>query len=169
MIELGCWPGAWLQVLAPRVGLTGAVLGVDIVPVDELPAPVALLQLDFTEEAAPEQIASALGRPADLLVSDAAPKLTGIRDVDQAAMAELYQGALAVADRAAAPTAPLVIKGFPGPESDAFRAELRRRFASVSEVRPEGKRGTSKEFYWVAQPQAPRAKPSRSRRKRRGR
>ena len=133
------------------------MLGVDLQRVDELPPPVMLLELDFTEPAAPEQIAVALGRPADLLVSDAAPKLTGIRDVDRAAQEELYAGALAVADRAAAPGAPLVIKGFPGPEADAFRAELRRRFGSVSEVRPEGKRSTSKEFYWVAQPREQRA------------
>ena len=143
-------------MLAPLVGANGALLGVDLETVDALPPPVTLLQLDFTDPAAPERIAAALGRPADLVVSDAAPKLTGIRDVDRAALAELYAGALAVADRAAAPGAPLVIKGFPGPDADAFRAELRQRFARVSEVRPEGKRSTSKEFYWVALPRSQR-------------
>ena len=48
------------------------------------------------------------------------------------------------------------MKGFPGQESDLFRKELKRRFASVHEVRPEGKRTTSKEFYWVASQAKPR-------------
>ena len=42
------------------------------------------------------------------------------------------------------------MKGFPGQESDLFRKELRRVFAKVDEIRPEGKRASSKEFYWVA-------------------
>ena len=45
------------------------------------------------------------------------------------------------------------MKGFPGPEADRFRKVLKKHFADVSEVRPEAKRITSKEFYWVAKPE----------------
>ena len=154
MVELGCWPGGWLQVLAERVGPDGRVVGVDIEEVEPLAdAPVALLRLDFTEPDAPERIAAALGCPADAVVCDAAPKLSGIRDVDRAALEELWEGALRVADAVLAARGALVLKGFPGPESDALRSTLRRRFGHVSEVRPEGKRNTSKEFYWLATPE----------------
>jgi 23S rRNA U2552 (ribose-2'-O)-methylase RlmE/FtsJ len=44
------------------------------------------------------------------------------------------------------------MKAFPGPEADALRARLRARFGRVAEVRPEAKRSSSKEFYWVAGP-----------------
>jgi 23S rRNA (uridine2552-2'-O)-methyltransferase len=149
VVELGCWPGGWLQVLAEQVGPGGRVLGLDLEAIDPLPPPVETLQLDFTDDGAPERIAEALGRPADALFCDAAPKLSGVRDLDRAALEELGDAALAVAERVLRPGGAIVIKGFPGPEADRFRARLRERFGRVREVRPEGRRATSREFYWV--------------------
>lgn len=152
VVDLGCWPGSWLQVLAERVGPEGRIVGVDIEPVSPLGDPVVVLQLDLTEPDAIDRVAEALGRPADAVLSDAAPKLTGIRDVDRAAIEELYEAALAVAGRVLAPEGSLVVKGFPGPTADAFRKELRRRFPHVAELHLEASRTTSKEFYWLAGP-----------------
>ncbi len=165
MVDLGCWPGAWAQVLAERVGPEGRVVAVDTEPVEQLGPRVTLLRLDVTDPDAPERIAREIGREAAAVFSDAAPKLTGIADVDRAAIDELYAAALRVALRVLAERGSLVVKGFPGPESDRFRGVLRKRFARVHEVRPEGKRQTSREFYWVAGPEPA----SRRRRTRRGR
>jgi 23S rRNA (uridine2552-2'-O)-methyltransferase len=170
VVDLGCWPGGWLQLLAERVGPEGCVLGVDIEPVDAMKPPVVLLELDFAEPEAPERIAEALGGPADAVLSDAAPKLTGVRDVDRAAEEELYEGALRVAERVLRESGALVVKGFPGPEADRFRARLRARYGRVAEVRPEARRRDSKEFYWVAGAEAvkpPRSSKRRTRRARR--
>jgi len=166
VVELGCWPGSWLQILAQRVGSQGVVVGVDLVPVDPLPPPVLTLVGDFCEAGVRESIAEALGGRADLVLSDAAPKLSGIADVDRGAMEELHHAALALCDRVLGEAGSLVMKAFPGPEADSVRTELRRRFARVAEVRPEGKRSTSKEFYWVAGPDAKSGAHSRTRRQR---
>lgn len=152
MVDLGCAPGAWLQVLAEHVGPEGRLLGADLEPVPELDKPVTLLELDITLPEAPERIAQALGRPADAVLSDAAPKLTGIAEVDRAAGEELCLAALRIAERVLDPRGCLVVKGFPGPESDRFRGLLRERFGRARELRPEGKRATSREFYWLAEP-----------------
>ena len=149
VVELGCWPGGWLQLLLERVGESGRVVGVDLAETDALP-PAVVLQLDITESQTLDAIAEALGGSADLVLSDAAPKLSGIRDADRGALEELYAAALGVAEGVLVEGGSLIVKGFPGPEADAFRKELRARFPHVAEVRPEGKRGTSKEFYWVA-------------------
>ena len=168
VIDLGCAPGGWLQVLAARVGDRGRVLGVDSVSLDPLEGPIELLELDFTRADAPDTIARALGESADALLSDAAPKLTGIRDLDRAAGEELYEAVWRVMERTLRPGGALVVKGFPGPEADSFRAALRGRFPRVSEVRPEAKRTTSKEHYWVARSGAePASRRGRGRRPRR--
>ena len=132
--------------------------------VEPLPGPVALLELDFTEPAAAEKIDEALGGPAAAVFCDAAPKLTGIRDVDRAALEEIHLAALRICESVLKPGGSLVLKGFPGPESDGVRELLRRTFGGVSEVRPEGKRSTSKEFYWIARdPLSPPRRPPETR------
>jgi 23S rRNA (uridine2552-2'-O)-methyltransferase len=161
VVELGCWPWSWLQILARRVGPEGTVVGIDLAPVDPLPPPIVTLVGDFCEPGTREAIAKALGGPAELVLCDAAPKLSGIADVDRGAMEELHHAALALCDSVLPATGSLIMKAFPGAEADAVRAELRRRFARVAEVRPEGKRSTSKEFYWVAGPDRKVRSPAR--------
>ena len=151
MLDLGSWPGGWLEVLAQRLGPDARIVGVDLEPTDAIAPNVAILVLDMCAPEALPAIEAALGgRKADAVLCDASPKLTGIRDADLAALEEIYQAALALAEALLTPRGFLIVKGFPGQESDLFRKELRRRFASVHEVRPEAKRATSKEFYWVA-------------------
>ncbi len=131
------------------------MLGVELGEVEPLGEPVRMLELDFTAAEAPALVAAALGRPAAAVFCDAAPKLSGVREVDRAAQEELYEGALRVWQACLAPGGSVVLKGFPGPESDRFRKGLREAFPRVAEVRPAGKRATSKEFYWIAGPRAP--------------
>jgi 23S rRNA (uridine2552-2'-O)-methyltransferase len=149
VLELGCWPGGWLQVLAEIVGPTGRVVGVDLRALEPVPG-VKTLELDLTEPEAVASIQAALeGQAVHALLSDAAPTLSGIRDVDRAAAEELYASALHIAGAVLRRGGLLIAKGFPGPGADAFRRELREVFEKVSEVRPEGRRQTSQEFYWA--------------------
>ncbi len=167
VVDLGSAPGAWLQVLVERLGPSARIVGVDLEPVDELDPSVRLLQLDMTHPATPARIREVLGRQADAVLCDAAPKLSGIPDVDRSAADELGQAALRIADAVLAPHSSLVVKGFPGPEADRFREQLRAHFERVRELRPEGKRATSKEFYWLASSGEPKRR-ARRRRIRRG-
>ncbi len=166
VVELGCWPGGWLQVLAELVGTDGRVVGVDLQELEPLPAPVTTLVLDFTSEDAPTRIAAVLGRKADAVLCDAAPKLTGVRDLDRAALLELHEAALRVARSVLRPGCALLLKAFPGPDTERFRAELARVLPPVRELHPEGTRRTSKEFYLIAGARAARsgrAQPARAR------
>jgi 23S rRNA (uridine2552-2'-O)-methyltransferase len=156
VVDLGCWPGGWLEVLAQRIGPEGRIVGVDIQPTEALAAPnVEVLLLDMCDPESLEKIRAALGRPADAVLCDASPKLTGVKDVDLGAIEEIYSAALGIAESLLAPRGFVIAKGFPGRESDLFRKQLKRRFGDVHEVRPEGKRTTSKEFYWVASQRKP--------------
>src|SRR5262249_5135360 len=71
VIDLGGAPGGWSQVAAQRVGEGGRVVALDLLAMDAI-AGVDFLQLDFLDEAAPDQLKALLGGPADLVLSDMA-------------------------------------------------------------------------------------------------
>ena len=94
MVDLGCWPGGWLQVASAQVGPKGRVVGIDRAPIDpplELDN-VEALEGDLMDPSSAAIIKQHLGGSADVLLSDAAPKLTGIRDRDRALEEELLAG-----------------------------------------------------------------------------
>ena len=73
VVDLGSWPGGWLQVAASLVGKSGRVIGIDLVALDPLPSSnVTLLQGDATDPAQQQQILALLGGDADIVLSDMA-------------------------------------------------------------------------------------------------
>src|SRR5713101_4274811 len=138
VVDLGSWPGGWVQVAAALVGQKGQVIGIDVVALDPLPlANVTLLQGDATDPAQQEKIRSLLGGPANVLLSDMAPKLSGIREVDEARAMDLCRAALACAPVLLRPGGTLLLKVFMGAEHKKFLAELRTAFTTVKTIRPE--------------------------------
>lgn len=151
VVDLGSWPGGWVQVAAALVGTTGKVIGVDVVPLEPFALPqVTLLQGDATDPALQHTILTLLGSRADVVLSDMAPKLSGIREVDEARTSELCRAALRCAQRLLRAGGTLVLKVFMGPELDALLAEARALFATVQTTRPEATRKGSAEMYLVA-------------------
>ena len=85
VVDLGAAPGGWIQVAAKLVGPSGKVLGVDLQPIEALHQKnIIVIQGDITATETEQRIMEYLGRPADSVISDLAPKLTGIRDTDEA-------------------------------------------------------------------------------------
>jgi 23S rRNA (uridine2552-2'-O)-methyltransferase len=150
VVDLGAAPGGWLQVAAKIVGPKGKVVGVDLQPIEPLRESVALVEGDVQGIDIQEQIRQQLGGPADAVISDMAPKLTGIRDSDMARAAELQRLALQAAIRLLRPGALLVIKGFMSNDLRELTAELKSYFADVQRTKPEATRQGSSEFYFIA-------------------
>ena len=151
VVDLGAWPGGWTQVAAECVGEKGRVAAIDLVALDALPQPwVHLFCADLRDENVRRQIFEALGGKADLVLSDMAPKLTGIRDRDEAQAGELARLALDVARDLLRTGGKLLLKLFDGSETRELIAEIRKSFASVSSFRPEATRKGSAELYALA-------------------
>jgi cell division protein FtsJ len=83
VVDLGAAPGGWSQIAAERVGPKGRVLAVDLAPMKPI-AGVELLRGDFTDGAVQARLFELLGRPADLVLSDMAPHLSGNKSYDEA-------------------------------------------------------------------------------------
>jgi len=151
VVDLGSWPGGWLQVAAGLVGNTGQVIGIDLVALDPLLSPnVTFLQGDATDQAQQEKILSLLAGPADIVLSDMSPKLSGIRETDDARAMELCRTALTCARKLLRPGGELLLKVFMGSEYKAFLAELCVAFTKVKSTRPEATRKGSAETYVFA-------------------
>lgn len=151
VVDLGSWPGGWLQVAARRVGASGRVVGVDLRRLDPVGRPaVRLIEGDASDPATVARISDALEGPADVVLSDMSPKLTGIRERDEARASELVRLALGVADRLLRPGGALVCKVFMNCDYPEILAEMQRRFAQVSTTRSAATRKGSAELYLIA-------------------
>ncbi len=155
VVDLGAWPGGWLQVAAELVGPTGLVVGVDLQPIERL-ASTAVVTLvgDAGETAMQDEILARCRGRVDVILSDMAPKLSGVRDRDQVRAGELADTAVALADRLLAPGGRLLVKVFTGAEHDALVA-ARRLFDSAKLTKPESSRRESSEMYLVGSGRRP--------------
>jgi 23S rRNA (uridine2552-2'-O)-methyltransferase len=157
VVDLGAAPGGWLQVAAKLVGPNGKVLGVDLQPIEPLNQKnIIIVQGDITAPETEQRIMEYLGRPADSVISDVAPKLTGVRDTDEARSLELNRTALAVAKRLLRAGGSFLIKSFVSEELRGFSAELEKQFRSVQRTRPDASRKGSSEIYFFAKDYQPK-------------
>lgn len=147
VIDLGAAPGGWSQVAAERVGPKGHVVALDILPMAPLEG-VAFVQGDFHEQAAFADLVEALGgRAPDLVMSDMAPPISGLKAIDQPRSLALAELALELCRQVLAPGGHFLVKVFQGEGYQAYLTELRRRFARVQVHKPEASRSHSAEQY----------------------
>ena len=152
VVDLGAAPGGWLQVAAKLIGPQGKIVGVDlqaIAPLNE--NNVMVVKGDVEVPATQQAIKTHLGGPAHCVISDLAPKLTGIRDADTARCLDLNRTALDVATQLLRSGGSLLIKSFINQELQTFTVELKQYFAAVHRTRPEASRQGSSEFYFFAE------------------
>ncbi len=150
VVDLGAAPGAWSQYLRERVGRTGRVIALDILPMEALPG-VEVLQGDFTEEATLRTLLDALGgRPVDLVISDMSPNISGVDTADKARAMYLSELALDFAEQVLKPGGAFLIKVFQGPGFSELYKAIQGRFARVVSRKPKASRARSAEIYVLA-------------------
>ncbi len=149
VIDLGCWPGGWLQVAAEAVGPKGRVVGVDLAAIDP---PLEIKNVfafcaDLTQPSVAKELIDRLGGLADVVLSDAAPKLTGIRAADQAREGALLEGVEALLGSLLCAGGTLLVKILEGPDAVLVDRRLRREFETAESIKPSATRRGSSERY----------------------
>ena len=152
VLDLGSAPGSWLQYAAGKVGSGGIVVGCDLVSLTgRIPLPATLVQADVFDEKAGELLAT--GAPYDLVLSDLAPKTTGVPSADAARSAALVRRALELAtgieSRAGLlrPGGALLAKVFQGKEFPDLRKAFAECFEQVFLHKPPASRAESVEIF----------------------
>ncbi len=147
VVDLGAAPGGWSQYVKSRVGDTGRVLALDILPMEPIVG-VDFIEGDFTQQPVLDLLIQRLPEKAvDLVISDMAPNMSGMASVDQARVMNLAELALDFADKALRPGGSLLVKTFQGAGFNEFHARMRRRFEKLVSRKPSASRAESKEIY----------------------
>ena len=123
------------------------MIAIDALAMDPLPS-VAFIRGDFREPETLERLEAALqGRPVDLVLSDLAPNMSGVRASDQARAMALAELVLEFADRHIAPGGSLLVKVFQGAEYPVFLDAMKRRWRDTKVRKPEASKRRSAEHY----------------------
>jgi len=150
VIDLGAAPGGWTQYALQQVGHSGKVLAVDILPMDPI-AGAIIVEGDFTLQATLDEMLEKLNSPqVNLVISDMAPNISGIKSADQARAMYLAELALDLACNVLEPNGTFLVKVFMGEGFDAYIKDLRQRFHAVNVRKPKASRPKSRENYLVA-------------------
>jgi 23S rRNA (uridine2552-2'-O)-methyltransferase len=149
VVDLGIAPGGWSQVVR-RQAPKAVVVGIDLLPTDPLEG-VTILQMDFMDDEAPEQLRDALGGPADLVLSDMAANTVGHPQTDHLRTMALVEAGLLFATEVLRPGGAYVAKVLAGGADNDLVAALKRSFTAVKHAKPPASRKGSSEWYVVAQ------------------
>jgi 23S rRNA (uridine2552-2'-O)-methyltransferase len=149
-VDLGSAPGSWSQYVTKKLKGRARIVAVDLLEMDSLPD-VEFIQGDFEDDTVLEQLLQAVGQGgADLVLSDMAPNISGIKGVDQPRSMNLVELALDMARRVLKPGGSFVCKVFQGEGFDAFVVDARASFERVRVMKPKASRAGSREVYLVA-------------------
>jgi 23S rRNA (uridine2552-2'-O)-methyltransferase len=162
VVDLGAAPGGWIQAARKMTGKNGFVLGVDLKPIEPFTQEyIRTIIGDLTEPEIVEQILSFLPRKADVVISDAAPNITGVWEVDHARQIDLATKALEISLSILRPLGNFFVKAFEGDLLNDFIQTVKTHFETVKIVKPQASRAKSSEMYILAMNLKTQAQPER--------
>jgi len=150
VVDLGAAPGGWSQYAARVLAGKGRVIALDILPMPAIPG-VEFIEGDFNEQATLDRLAASLGGArADLVLSDMAPNMVGMSDVDHDRSMQLVELAVDLLPLALRPGGDFLVKVFQGRDFQPLMARLRAVFETVRTRKPKSSRSRSAELYVLA-------------------
>ena len=150
VVDLGAAPGGWSQYVARVLGGKGRVIALDVLEMPSLPG-VEFIQGDFSEDAVLERLQATLGGDkVDLVMSDMAPNMMGIADVDHDRSMHLVDLTVDFVAHALRPGGDLLMKVFQGRDFQPLIIRLRKQFETVKLRKPKASRARSAEVYVLA-------------------
>jgi 23S rRNA (uridine2552-2'-O)-methyltransferase len=160
VVDLGAAPGSWSQLVRQRLGDSGTVIALDILPMQGIGG-VDFLQGDFREESVLRELEALLdGGKVDLVLSDMAPNMSGVALADQIRAMDLAELALDFSRQWLKPGGAFLIKLFQGAGFDDYLRSLRAEFTRVTMRKPKASRARSREVYALAIGRKPGREPT---------
>jgi 23S rRNA (uridine2552-2'-O)-methyltransferase len=149
--DFGAAPGGWLQVVSEIVGPRGRVVGVDLSPVRLKEKNIVAIKMDVHDPGVVAKVREALGGPADVILSDLSPSVSGVWELDQTRQVDLTLRVIELSRGLLKDGGSVFCKLFEGERSQEVRDELRRTFRSVRVLKPAASRTASSELYYFCE------------------
>jgi 23S rRNA (uridine2552-2'-O)-methyltransferase len=148
VIDFGCAPGGWLQVILKEVGSSGKVVGVDIQDIEPISGAI-ILRDDIEDPTITDSILGLLNSKADVVLSDLAPNVSGIWDIDHARQISLTRNAFTITQKVLKKNGSAIFKAFEGELLNELKLDLKNGFHEVIMSKPRASRQESSELYLV--------------------
>lgn len=148
VVDLGCAPGGWLQVLRSKLPKSCQIVGIDLQETE----PVANTQLivgDFFEASTIAQIEELGIAQFDLVVSDMAASSCGLPEVDHLKSMALIEAVMMFCLEHLKIDGSMVCKVIRGGQEVELQRKLRMIFKEVKQYKPDASYASSAEFYFV--------------------
>ena len=150
VVDLGAAPGGWSQVALEAVGEDGLVIAVDLNRMKSFPEEnFWSIKGDFTHEETLDEIKRTLQGKAQVIISDAAPQLSGIKDLDQIRSIDLARTVLQISDNILKYKGNIIMKVFQGEGYPELLKDVKLNFQTVRTTKPPSSRKKSGEMYVV--------------------
>ena len=147
VLDLGAAPGSWLQVASGIAGSNGQVVGVDLSPMKFSAPNLKTFEMDILDPGIIKTL-EPFGQ-FDVIISDLAPRTTGIKIRDQALSLELDQQVINLAQNLLRPGGDVIIKIFQSPDTKRFVRQIKTMFKTVHTYKPPASRDRSFETYII--------------------
>jgi len=150
VLDLGAAPGSWLQYVAMMSPPPSILVGVDLLPIDWIAPHVKTIVGDIFSIDIELKIRTVHPDNFPIIISDLAPKTSGMKEVDHLRSLDLSRRVLDLARQLIAPSGTLVLKVFQGSDFSEFTKDVKKLFSQVSLFKPKSSRVSSREIYLIA-------------------
>lgn len=151
VVDFGAAPGGWLQVAADIVGPTGFAVGVDLHEIRVRGKNIKTIKADVMDKEIVGKVSDALGGKADAVLSDIAPSVSGVWELDQTIQVDLTLHILDVSVEVLKPGGDAFLKLFEGERSGEVRDAFRKSFRAIRPMKPAASRSASSELYYYCE------------------
>ena len=141
IVDLGCAPGGWSQVVSNKLKGTGSIVAIDILDMPKIKG------VKFIKNDLRNLDETKLNKPVDIVISDIAPNISGVRLIDNANMIDLLEIELSIVDKTLVKGGNYLAKCFQGESLEFLKKEISNRFISYKRIKPDASRNSSNEVY----------------------
>jgi len=145
ILDLGCSPGGWLQVVTKKVQM-GKVLGVDIKNMEKIKN-INFIKGDFIEKEVVSQIVNYFEKKIDIILSDMAINTTGNKTLDAYRTGELCLNSMDLAVKMLKNDGVFLSKAFMGSIFSEIKEKAKKSFKKIVVYKPLSSKKESKEIY----------------------